>query len=88
MIKRFLYLLSAVLLVFGNGVLRLPLGADEQDAAALGHGIADRLQSAMQHRHRLGQVDDVNVVAGAENVLGHLRVPSMGLMAEVNASFQ
>src|SRR4051812_2036566 len=33
---------------FGDAILRLPLGADEQDAAALGDGIADRLQRAVQ----------------------------------------
>jgi hypothetical protein len=30
----------------------------------------------------------VNVVTGAEDVLRHLRIPAMGLMAEVDASFQ
>ncbi len=39
-------------------------------------------------RHRLGQVDDVDIIAGAEDVLSHLRVPAVGLMAKVNASFQ
>jgi hypothetical protein len=42
----------------------------------------------MHHRHRLRQIDDVDVVTGTEDVLGHLRVPTVGLMAEVNASFQ
>src|SRR5882672_1123555 len=69
-------------------VLRLALGADEQDAAAFGGGVADSLERTMQHRHGLGEVDDVNVVAGAEDVLTHLRVPTVGLVAEVHASFQ
>src|SRR5208282_4594128 len=56
--------------------------------SAARHGIADRLQRLMQHRHRLRQVDDVNVVAGAEDVLRHLRIPAVGLMTEMNASFQ
>ena len=30
----------------------------------------------------------MDVVAGAEDVLAHLRVPAVGLMAKVNASFQ
>ena len=42
----------------------------------------------VEHRHGLGEVDDVDVVAGAEDVIAHLRVPAVGLMAEVNASFQ
>ena len=50
--------------------------------------VADRLQGAMQHRHGLRQVDDVDVVAGAEDVVRHLRIPAMGLMAEMHASFQ
>ena len=52
----------------GDGILRLALGADEQDAAAFGDGVAHRLQRAMQHRHGLGEIDDVDVVAGAEDV--------------------
>ena len=72
----------------GDRVLRLTLGADEQDASALRHGIADRLQGTVQHRHRQREIDDVDVVAGAEDVLGHLRIPTVGLMAEMHASFQ
>jgi hypothetical protein len=61
---------------------------DKQNAAALGGGVADRFQSLVQHRHALGEVDDVDVVAGTEDEITHLRVPTVGLMAEVNASFQ
>jgi hypothetical protein len=42
----------------------------------------------MQHRHRLREIDDMDVVASAEDVRAHLRVPAVGLMAEVHASFQ
>src|SRR6202163_4502246 len=73
---------------FGDAVLRLPLGADEQDTAALGNGVADRLQRAMQQRHGLGEVDDVDVVAGTENVIRHLRITAVRLVAKVNASFE
>ena len=34
------------------------------------------------------EVDDVDIVADAEDVRRHLRVPAVGLVAEVNASFQ
>src|SRR5450759_4296922 len=51
--------------------------------------IVDLAQTVpMLHRHGLGEIDDVDVVAGAEDVLTHLRVPTVGLMAEVHASFQ
>jgi hypothetical protein len=69
-------------------VLRLALGADEQDAAAFGDRIADSLQCAMQQRHRLREIDNMNVVAGAEDEIAHLRVPAVGLVAEMHASFQ
>ena len=73
---------------FRDRILRLALGADEQDTAALGDGVAHRLKRAMQHRHGLGEIDDMNVVAGAEDVIVHLRIPAVGLMAKVHASFQ
>src|ERR1700742_1295133 len=67
----------------GNRVLRLALCADEEDAAAFGNGVAHGLERAMQHRHGLGQVDDVDVIAGAADVLTPLRVSAGGLIAEV-----
>jgi len=66
----------------------LALGADEQNAAAVGNGVADDLQGARQHRYGLSEVDDVDVVTIAENVRLHLRVPAVRLVTEVNASFQ
>src|SRR5262249_34035418 len=72
----------------GHRILRWALCADEEDAAAFGNGVAHCLQGAMQHRHRLGEVDDMNVVAGPEDELAHLRVPAVGLVAEMYASLQ
>src|SRR5215470_2638321 len=80
--------LRALLGCLGDGVLRLALGADEQDASAIGDRVAHRLQRAVQHRHGLGEIDDVDVVAGAEDVFRHLRIPAVGLMAEMHAGFQ
>src|SRR6476620_8965074 len=42
----------------------------------------------MQQRHGLGEVDDVDVVAGTENVIRHFRIPAVRLVAKVNASFK
>ena len=72
----------------GDRLGGLPLGADEQHAAALGDDFADGEQRLMQQRHRLGEIDDVDVVAGAEDEGLHLRVPAMGLVAEMHASFE
>jgi len=61
---------------------------DEEHAPAAGHHVAHLDERLMQKRHRLGQVDDVDVVAGAEDVGAHLRVPAMGLMAEMNPGLE
>ena len=42
----------------------------------------------MQQGHGLGEVDDVDVVADAENIGSHLRVPAMRLVAEMSAGFE
>ena len=57
-------------------------------SAATGDDVGNLHQRLMQQRHGLGEVDDVDVVAGAEDVLRHLRVPAMRLVAEVNASLE
>ena len=80
--------LRAALGRVGDRVRGLALGADEQHAAAAGDRVGDLDQRLMQHRHRLRQVDDVDVVAGAVDEGRHLGVPAMRLVAEVNASFQ
>src|SRR5580692_11259614 len=72
----------------GNAVLGLPLGADKQDTAALGNRIADRLKRAMHQRHGLRQIDDVDVVARTENIVGHFRIPAVRLVAKVHASLK
>ena len=66
----------------------MALGADEQDAPAVRDRIAHRLERAMKRRHGFGEVDDVDVVAGPEDVFRHLRIPAVGLMAEVHASLE
>jgi hypothetical protein len=76
--------LGAVGDVFGGGAL----GADEQHAPAGGDHVAHGAQRPVEHRHGLLQVDDVDLVAHAEQVRRHARVPAAGMVAEVNAGFQ
>jgi len=72
----------------GNAVSRLALGADEQDAAALGDGADTGLEGRMQQSARSGPDRRCECfVRVTEDVLTHLRVPAVGLMAEVDASF-
>ena len=73
---------------FGHGILRLTLGAHEQNAPALGDRVAHGFQRCVQHGHSLGQVKNVNAIAVAVNELAHTGVPTGGLVAVVNASFQ
>ena len=72
----------------GDLLLRLALGADEQHATAAGHRVRDRLQRLVHQRHRLREVDDVDVVARAEDVGPHLGVPAVRLMTEVGAGLE
>jgi len=72
----------------GDTLGRLALGADEQHAPALRHHVADLDQRLVQQRHRLRQIDDVDVVAHAEDVGRHLRVPAVALVTEVDASLE
>ena len=72
----------------GHRVRRLALGADEQHATAAGRDFAHLDQRLVQQGHGLRKVDDVDVGAGAEDVAFHLRVPAVGLVAEVGAGFE
>jgi hypothetical protein len=42
----------------------------------------------MEQRHGLREIDDVDVVARTENEIGHLGIPAVRLVAEMNASLQ
>ena len=64
------------------------LGADEQDLVLVaGHGL-DQRQRLVEGGHRVLEVDDVDLVAGTEDVLVHLRVPETGLVPEVRTGLQ
>src|SRR6266403_2616610 len=69
-------------------VLRLLLGADEEHGPAAGADVADELEGLAREPHGLLQIDDVDAVAGAEDVRLHLRVPALGLVAEVDAGLE
>src|SRR3954468_4838724 len=73
---------------FRDRILRLALGADEQRLAARGDALADEVERAREERHGLRQVDDVDAVPLAENIRLHLRVPAVGLVAEMRAGLE
>ena len=71
-----------------NSVLCLLLGADEQDGAALCCDLKYCLVSFVHFAYRLLQVDDVDTVSLGEDIRSHFRVPSSGLMSEMNTCFK
>ena len=72
----------------GNDFARLTLGADEQNGALLGRQLLHESDRLVVLGEGLFEVDDVDLVAMAENVIGHLGVPETGLVAEMNAGLQ
>ena len=72
----------------GDLLLRGALGADEQNAAALGNSLRHSQQRLVQQWHGLREVDDVNAIARAVDVQLHLGIPAVLLVAEMDACFQ
>src|SRR6266851_532638 len=71
------------------------VGVDHKDHVGQTAHVLDAAQRtielvalALQQRHGLGEIDDVDVVAGTENVIRHFRIPAVRLVAKVNASFK
>ena len=56
-----------------------------QRAAAVGDNRADKIQRIVQHRHRLFEVDNVDVAPLAINIRCHLGIPETGTVPEVCA---
>ena len=71
-----------------DGVVRLLLGADEQDGPAAVGERAGELLRLSQQGGRLEQVDDVDAAALTMDEAAHLGVPATRLVAEVNAGLQ
>ena len=64
------------------------LGAHEQDLLAQGGHAANLDQRLLKGGHGPFEIDDVDLVSGAENEGGHFRIPVPGAMAEVDARGQ
>src|SRR5258708_37244037 len=62
-----------------DGLLRLALGADEEEGLALGGRILHGLQGLAQHAGGLPEVDETDALALPEDKVLHLRVPAAGL---------
>ena len=73
---------------FRNGLLGLALGAYKEDHTPLTGQLADEAARIAEHLEGLLQIDDMNSIAFAEDILLHLRVPAAGLVAEVHTGLQ
>ena len=79
---------AGALCFLGDDFTRLALGADKQDGAAVGREFLNVLHRVLIHRQGLFEVDDVNLVALAEDEVRHLRIPVSRLVPEMDASLQ
>ena len=68
---------------FLDDLARAALGAHEQDLVVGSGHFFDHIDHLVERRKRVLEVNDVNLVAGTEDVLGHLRVPVTGLVTKV-----
>jgi hypothetical protein len=68
--------------------LRLFLRADEQHLAAFADREGEVVARGFELREAFAEVNDVNPVAGVEDELLHLGIPTTRLMSEMDACFQ
>jgi hypothetical protein len=79
---------AAAIRFFRNRILCLTLGPDKENDFSLSNDIGYELSRLLEEFESLLQVDDVDAVALAKNVLLHLWIPALRLVAEVNAGLQ
>src|SRR6266851_1323715 len=78
----------AALRLFRDCILRLALGANEEDDSAVSGQFLHEFRRLFEHLQRLLQIDNVDTIALTKDVFLHLRVPPLRLMPEVNACLE
>jgi len=80
---------TATCCFFSNDLASGTLGANEQNLVfARSQALNNESQRFVEHRQGFFKVDDVNLVARAENVFTHFRIPVTGLVTEVATSLE
>ena len=74
--------------LFFDGVCGLFLGTDEKDGAVIGGEVTHKSVGFFKLLHGLLQVNDIDPVAFREDVFLHFRVPSSGVVSEMNTGFK
>ena len=72
----------------GDDLLRLALGADEEDRLAFGSEPGNEIESIPEERQGLVEIHDVDPTPRPVDVRPHARVPPLGFVAEMEARFQ
>ena len=80
--------LTCTVCFFFNYLASAALGANKQNFVVGCRHLLDHIDRFIQRRKGVLKVDDVNLVARAEDKLAHLRVPVLGLVTKVSACFQ
>ena len=73
---------------FADNRLRLLFGADQQHLAAAADSVTDKIARAVELLCGLREINDVDSVVCLENIRPHSRVPSSGLMSEMDTRLQ
>ena len=71
-----------------DGFLSLLLGSHEEDRLSFDSYVPEEEICLIDLAYCLLQVDDVDPVSLSKDVLFHLRIPSSGLMTEMDSCFQ
>src|SRR5262245_35302620 len=79
---------AATFRLFPDRFLSLFFCADKQDVATRGGDVAHHNLQVFEHGHRLLQIDNVNAIPSAKYIRLHLRVPTAGLMSEMDSCLQ
>ena len=73
---------------FFDDLASAALGANKQNFVVGCRHLLDHVDRFVQRRQGVLEVDDVNLVARAEDEFTHLRIPVLGLVTEVSTCFQ
>jgi hypothetical protein len=80
--------LTAAFGFFFDGILRLALGSDKQEARTVHRFLSHEFDCFFEKPLGFLKINNVNSVALSEDVLFHLRVPPLDLVAEMDASLK
>src|SRR5580704_13015010 len=79
---------AAAIGFLGHRLLSLALGSQEKNGLAVAALLAHKARGLAKQLQCLLQINDMDSIAFAEDIFLHLRIPTAGLVAEMNSSLQ